>query len=78
MKTAISIPDDLFRQADELADRLGKSRSELYRDALTDFIARRHPGAVTRALDELADELAADHDEFVSGAAHQTLERSHW
>ena len=30
MKTAVSIPDELFREADELAHRLGKSRSEVY------------------------------------------------
>ena len=47
MKTAVSIPDDLFRRADELASRLGKSRSEIYREALADYVARREPGAVT-------------------------------
>src|SRR4051794_12532771 len=64
MKTAESIPDDLFRQADALARRLGKSRSEVYREALADYVARREPGAVTRALDEIADELAADRGGF--------------
>ena len=78
MKTAISIPDELFRQADELASRLGKSRSELYREALADYLARREPRAVTRALDELADELAADCDAFTARAARSTLERSDW
>lgn len=77
MKTAVSIPDDLFRQADELARRLGKSRSEVYREALTDYVARREPGAVTRALDEIADDLAADR-EFAAEAARQSLERSEW
>jgi predicted transcriptional regulator len=47
MKTAVSIPDDLFRRADELASQLGKSRSELYREALADYVARRDPKAVT-------------------------------
>ncbi len=78
MKTAVSIPDDLFRRADELAGRLGKSRSEVYREALADYVARRDPGAVTHALDAIADELAADADEFVTEAARQTLERSEW
>jgi predicted transcriptional regulator len=78
MKTAVSIPDDLFRQADELASRLGKSRSEMYREALADYVARREPGAVTRSLDELADELAAESGAFVAEAARRTLERSEW
>jgi predicted transcriptional regulator len=78
MKTAVSIPDELFRRADELASRLGKSRSEIYREALADYVARRDPGAVTRALDELAAELAAEDDAFVTEAARQTLDRSEW
>jgi metal-responsive CopG/Arc/MetJ family transcriptional regulator len=34
MKTAVSIPDDLFEQAEELARRSKKSRSQLFADAL--------------------------------------------
>lgn len=78
MKTAVSIPDDLFRQADELAARLGKSRSEVYREALADYVARREPREVTRALDAIADELAADRGVFEREAARRTLERSEW
>ncbi|HEX6391532.1 MAG TPA: ribbon-helix-helix protein, CopG family [Solirubrobacteraceae bacterium] len=78
MKTAVSIPDELFRQADELARRLGKSRSEVYREALADYLARREPGAVTQALNALADELADDHGEFAAQAARQALARSEW
>jgi hypothetical protein len=43
---------------------------------LADYVARRDPGAVTRALDEIADELTAD--DFLTEAARQTLERSEW
>jgi antitoxin MazE6 len=74
LKASISIPDDLFRKADELASRLSKSRSEVYRDALADYLARRDPGAVTRVLDELAGEEHA----FANEAARRTLERSEW
>jgi antitoxin MazE6 len=78
MKAAVSVPDELFARADELASRLGKSRSEIYREALADYVARREPGAVTRALDDLADELVAADPEFVAEAARQTLARSEW
>jgi predicted transcriptional regulator len=78
MKTAVSIPDDLFRKADELAGRMGKSRSEVYRDALSDYVARREPGAVTRALDEIADELSAEERTFTAEAARRTLAQSEW
>jgi len=77
MKTAVSIPDELFRQADELAQRLGKSRSEIYREALADYLARREPGAVTHALNAVADELSDD-GAFADHAARQALQRSEW
>jgi metal-responsive CopG/Arc/MetJ family transcriptional regulator len=78
MKTAVSIPDELFQRADEYAARSGKSRSELYREALTDYLARRDPQAVTAALDALADDLSRDRAGFIDQAARQTLERSGW
>ena len=78
MKTAVSIPDDLFRKADELASRMGKSRSEVYRDALADYVSRRDPGAVTRALDEIADELSAEEHAFTAAAARRALAQSEW
>jgi len=43
MKTAISIPDKVFRSADDLAERLGISRSELYSTAITEFLSK-HQG----------------------------------
>jgi predicted transcriptional regulator len=78
MKTAVSIPDELFRQADALASTLGKSRSELYREALADYVARRDPRAVTAALNEIADEVAGDREGFVDHVARHALDRSEW
>jgi antitoxin MazE6 len=78
MKIAVSIPDELFQRADEYATKSGKSRSELYREALTDYLARREPQSVTAALDALADELSQDRAGFIDEAARQTLERSEW
>jgi predicted transcriptional regulator len=78
MKTAVSIPDALFRQAEALARRLGRSRSAIYREALAEYVARREPHAVTVALDGIADELAGHQDEWAAEAARSALERSEW
>jgi predicted transcriptional regulator len=78
MKTAVSIPDKLFRRAEELAKRLGKSRSQIYREALTEYVDRREPGAVTVALDQVVEELAPGVDEWLAEAGRSTLERSEW
>jgi len=48
MKTAISLPDNLFEAADKMARRLGISRSELYQRAVARFL-EQHSGDVVRA-----------------------------
>jgi predicted transcriptional regulator len=53
MKTAISLPDELFSAADSLADRLGVSRSELYATALAEFVAKHSDDEITARLDHL-------------------------
>lgn len=53
MKTAISIPDELFSAAEQAAKRLGLSRSELYRKALRGFLAEHDERAVTEALNAI-------------------------
>lgn len=78
MKTAISLPDDLFEQAEQLARRLKKSRSELYREALAEYVARHDPDAVTAAMDAVADAVDTRPDDFSRAAARQVLDRSEW
>ena len=53
MKTAISIPDNLFKSAEILAKRLGVSRSELYSKAVEDFLRHNKNQGVTDALNEI-------------------------
>ena len=54
MKTAISIPDPVFEAAEELARRLGKSRSQVYAEALRQYL-ERHDQDMTRRLNEAFD-----------------------
>jgi metal-responsive CopG/Arc/MetJ family transcriptional regulator len=56
MKTAISIPDKIFRSADALAKRLGISRSKLYATAVNEFLMRHRERRVTERLNELYTE----------------------
>ena len=78
MRTAVSIPDKLFQRAEEIARRLGKSRSEVYREALAEYVARREPNAVTVSLDEVVAEVGSPVDEWAAEAARRALERSEW
>ena len=77
MKTAVSIPDEIFAAAERLARTLRTSRSQLYANALQEFIARHDPDHVTAALDEIhADEGAKDN--FLSETTQRTLDRNEW
>jgi len=53
MKTAISVPDDVFDDAERLAATLGLSRSELYAKAVRDYLAKHAHQDVTAQLNEL-------------------------
>jgi predicted transcriptional regulator len=76
MKTAISIPDRVFRVAERLAHRLKKSRSELYSAAVAEYVARRDPDAVTAAMDAVCDEVDTNPDPFLRSAARRVFERN--
>jgi predicted transcriptional regulator len=78
MKTAVSLPDDLYEQAEQLADRLGRSRSQIYRDALAEYLARHQPKTVTAALDEAVATAGNGADRWVTEAGRRALERSEW
>jgi metal-responsive CopG/Arc/MetJ family transcriptional regulator len=78
MKTAVSIPDEVFEQAERLARRTKKSRSQLFSEALQEYVARHAPEAVTEAMDRVCAEVAQGEDPFVSSAARRVLKRSEW
>ena len=78
MKTAVSIPDEVFHGAERLARRARKSRSRLYGDALREYLARHAPDEVTEAMNRAVAELGDATDPFVTAAARSTLESSEW
>ena len=79
MKTAVSVPDDLFAQADRLAKRSRRSRSEVYSAALREYVARHAPDEVTAGLDAaLADVGDVAPDPFAAVAARRMLAAAEW
>lgn len=55
MKTAISIPETIFRSAEQLARRLSVSRSALYAKAVAELIDKHRDDLVTSRLNEIYD-----------------------
>jgi predicted CopG family antitoxin len=78
MKTAISIPDDVFKGAERLARRTKRSRSKLFSDAVKEYVARHDPDEVTEAMNRVCDEVGDTLDPFVSLAARRLLEQVEW
>jgi len=78
MKTAVSIPDDVFEGAERLARRTKKSRSRLYGDAVKKYLARHAPDEITEAMNRVCAEVDEPTDKFVSAAGRRILKRTEW
>ncbi len=78
MKTAVSIPDDLFDRAERLAKRGRRSRSDVYSSALREYVARHAPEEVTEAMNAVCDNVDQTEARVVAGAARRVLEQIEW
>lgn len=78
MKTAVSLPDDLFRLAEAAASRLRVSRSQLYATAISEFIERRQTDAVTERLNEVYTRRSAKVDPALQRAQLRSLDKDSW
>jgi predicted transcriptional regulator len=78
VKTAISLPDELFQQADELARKLGIPRSQLYARALSEYLDAHRPGQITSALDAVYAEIDSAIDRGMAAAQTAALGEEDW
>jgi metal-responsive CopG/Arc/MetJ family transcriptional regulator len=79
MKTAVSVPDEVYRGAEQYAKRARKSRSQLYTEALAEYLARHAPDEVTERMNAVAERLGdSAADPFVAGASQRILSSVEW
>jgi metal-responsive CopG/Arc/MetJ family transcriptional regulator len=78
MKTAVSIPDELFESAEGLARRLGMTRSELYAKALRDYLREHRGEGITERLDEVYDAEESGLDPVVAKLQGRSLPEDEW
>jgi predicted transcriptional regulator len=78
MKTAVSVPDDLFRLAEAAARRLQVSRSKLYATAISEFLNRQRSNAVTERLNEVYSRRPAKLDSALHRAQLKSFEMDPW
>lgn len=78
MKTAVSLPDDLFRMAETAARKLKMSRSQLYAAALSEFLNRRESKKITARLNEIYSKDPAELDSALHSAQLRSIDRDSW
>ena len=78
MKTAISLPDHLFRHAEKVSRKLHLSRSQLYATALAQFLAQYQEKTVTDKLNAVYDAEPTVMDAPLKNAQQRVLRRDPW
>ena len=77
MKTAVSLPDPLFRTAEKTARQLRMSRSQLYAVAIAEFLERRSSSKITESLNSIYAETPAALDAGLHAAQLKSLPDAH-
>ena len=72
MKTAISVPDDVFHRASQRAKDLGLSRSEFFARAAATYLEDRDEQSVTRQID-----AALESHVLVDDSSNAAVEAGH-
>jgi predicted transcriptional regulator len=78
MKVAISVPDPVFEAAEHLARELNKSRSQLYSEAIAQYVDARSATAVTEKLNAVYAGESSAVDETLAQAQFQSLDHEAW
>jgi metal-responsive CopG/Arc/MetJ family transcriptional regulator len=78
MKTAISLPDPVFEQAEALAQQLGLSRSELYTKALQSYLKRYNRDQILLKLNQVYSRESSELDPVMTRMQFMSLPREDW
>ena len=78
MKTAISLPDDLFSLAEKLAAARGMSRSELYATALRAYIETHAREDLLDRIDAACERLDTSLPEDMAAVNRRALRKNEW
>jgi predicted transcriptional regulator len=78
MKTAVSIPDAVFRTADRFARQRKLSRSALFTQALEDFLALRRSDDVTERLNRVYAASDSTIDQALRTLQSRSIPKERW
>lgn len=78
MKTAISIPDKVFESAEKLSKRLGQSRSQLYTQAINNYVIKHQKDNLTEKLDEIYKSEGSRLNPNLASLQYKSLTKDKW
>ena len=78
MKTAVSVPDEIFRLAEATAQRLNISLSDLYSKAVAEFVEKQDCRSITERLDQVYSHQTAKVDSLLHTAQLKCLREEAW
>ncbi len=78
MKTAISIPDPIFNEAEELAKKLGMNRSEFYSQAVVKLISQYRDEEITERLNEVYEQEESHLDPVLKQLQTNAINIEEW
>lgn len=78
MKTAVSVPDPLFEEAEKMAEIWGMSRSELYSVALAEYLKQRRKAHITEQYNQIYSEEDSALDPVLNQLQLQSLPKEEW
>jgi metal-responsive CopG/Arc/MetJ family transcriptional regulator len=73
MKIAISLPDRVYFEAEEVAQNLGISRSTLYLNALVDYLKKNSRKNIIQRLNEVYNDEYYQEFEPISNAGLESI-----
>lgn len=78
MKTAVSVPDPVFKEAEKLKKKLKVSRSHLYSQAVESYVKAHHHSNVTRRWNEVLKDVDSRPDPVMARLQSKVFRREKW
>lgn len=82
MRTTVSLPDELFQRVERLRSWTNRARSEIYADALSEYVSRHYDDEITAALNRVLEQVSDEEKEadrlFLEAAARDVFKRTEW
>jgi metal-responsive CopG/Arc/MetJ family transcriptional regulator len=78
MKTAISIPDEVFNEAELFAKNNGISRSQLFTQAVQYFVSLKKKDSITQKLNEVYSKENSSLEMQMGTMQFSSIEKEEW